>query len=220
LAVFELILNGFLMFLSEGKLLDESDLTLLHAYTLKVEDGVRNATFNKFHFAFPQAPLDSLKSTERRVQFISGFQPVRYHCCPSSCVCYTSPYKTLWQCLKCKADCYKADWTTPQAYFNYLPIIPRLWAMVANFTYAKKMQYRSNHVHDPTKVTDIFDSAHYTLLLGKFVTIGNEELCTWFFSDPQDIALGLSTDGFYPFKCWNKAASPLILISVQLQSPS
>jgi hypothetical protein len=44
------------MFLSKGKLLDESDLTLLRAYTLKVEDGVRNATFNKFHFAFPQAP--------------------------------------------------------------------------------------------------------------------------------------------------------------------
>ena len=46
------------MFLSEGKLLDESNLTLLCAYTLKVEDGITNATFNKFCFAFPQAPLD------------------------------------------------------------------------------------------------------------------------------------------------------------------
>ena len=64
------------MFLSEGKLLDESDLTLLRAYTLKVEDGITNATFNKFRFAFPQAPLDSIKSTEKRVQFLSGFQPV------------------------------------------------------------------------------------------------------------------------------------------------
>ena len=66
------------MFLSEGKLLNESDLTLLHAYTLKVEDGITNATFNKFRFAFPQAPLNSIKSTEKQVQFLSGFQPVRY----------------------------------------------------------------------------------------------------------------------------------------------
>jgi hypothetical protein len=65
LATFEPILNGFLMFLSEGKLLDESDLTLLHAYTLKVEDGITNTTLNKFRFAFPQAPLDSIKSTEK-----------------------------------------------------------------------------------------------------------------------------------------------------------
>jgi hypothetical protein len=61
------------MFLSEGKLLNKSNLTLLQAYTIKVEDGVRNATFNKFCFAFPQAPLNSIKSTERQVQFLSGF---------------------------------------------------------------------------------------------------------------------------------------------------
>jgi hypothetical protein len=60
------------MFLSEGKLLNESNLTLLHAYTLKVEDGVRNTTFNKFHFAFSQAPLNSIKSIERRVQLGHG----------------------------------------------------------------------------------------------------------------------------------------------------
>jgi hypothetical protein len=61
------------MFLSEGKLLNESNLTLLQAYTLKVKDGVRNTTLNKFCFAFPQAPLNSIKSTERWVQFLSGF---------------------------------------------------------------------------------------------------------------------------------------------------
>jgi hypothetical protein len=104
------------MFLAEGKLLNESDLTLLRAYTLKVEDGITNATFNKFRFAFPQAPLDSIKSTEKRVQFLSGFQPVCYSCCPSLCVCYTGPYETLQQCPKCKADHYKADGPTPSVF--------------------------------------------------------------------------------------------------------
>jgi hypothetical protein len=90
--------------------------------------------------------------------------------------------------------------------------------MVANFTYAEKMQYQSNHVCNPTKVTDIFGSAHYTSLLGKFITIGDEELPTWFFSDPQDITLGLSTDGFLPFQVSEQGC--LATHSVQLQSPS
>ena len=88
--------------------------------------------------------------------------------------------------------------------------------MVATSTYAEKMQYQSNHVHNPTKSTDIFDGTHYTLLLGKCVTIGNEELPMWFFSNPRDIALGLSTDGFCPFKHWNKAAWLLILFNYNL----
>ena len=127
------------MFPLEGKLLDKSDLTLLRAYTLKVEDGITNVTFNKLCFTFPQAPLDTIKSVEKQVQFLSGFQPVCYSCCISSCVCFTGPYENLQQCPKCNADCYKADGTTPCAYFKYLPIIPCLQAMVANSIYARKM---------------------------------------------------------------------------------
>ena len=139
-----------------------------------------------------------------------------YSCCPSSCVCYTGPFETLQQCPKCKANCYKADGTTPCSYFEYLPIILHLWAMVANYTYAEKMQYWSNHIHNPTKATDILNGTHYTSLLGKYVTIDNEQLPIRFFSDPWDIALGLSTDGFGPFKHRNKAAWPLILFNYNL----
>ena len=88
--------------------------------------------------------------------------------------------------------------------------------MVANSNYAEKMQYRSNHTHDPTKSTDTFDGTHYTSLLGKCVTVSNEQLPMWFFSDPRDIALGLSTDGFGPFKHRNKAAWPLILFNYNI----
>ena len=38
----------------------------------------------------------------------------------------------------------------------------------------------------------------------------------WFFSDPRDIALGLSTDGFGPFKKRNKTARPLIIFNYNL----
>jgi hypothetical protein len=173
-------------------------------------------TFNKLRFAFPQASIDTLKNTEKRIQSLSGFQPVRYDCCPSSCICYTGPYETLLKCPKCNTNRYKADGTTPQAYFQFLPIIPRLRAMVSNSPYARKMQYRASHQLDPTKVTDIFDGAHYSLLRESFVTVGGEELPNWFFSDPRDIALGLSTDGFGPFKHRTKTAWPIILFNYNL----
>ena len=38
----------------------------------------------------------------------------------------------------------------------------------------------------------------------------------WFFSDPRDIALGLSTDGFGPFKQHNKTAWALIMFNYNL----
>jgi hypothetical protein len=202
--------------LTDGNILDESDLTLLRAYALKLEERLTDKAFNKLRYAFPESPIDSLKNTEKRVRFLSGFQPVRYHRCPSSCVCYTGPYEALTKCPKCKTDRYKADGTTPQAYHDYLPIIPRLRAMLASSSYARKMQYRSNREHDPTKLTDIFDGTHYRSLRETLITIGDEELPTWFFSDPRDIALGLSTDGFGPFKRRTKAAWPVILFNYNL----
>ena len=184
--------------LTEGNILDESDLTLLHAYALKLEECLTDKVFNKLRFAFPQAQIDSLKNTEKHVQFLLGFQPVCYYCCPSSCVCYTGPYETLKKCPKCNTDHYKANGMTPQAIYEHLPIIPCLRTMLASTSYAMKMQYRSKCKADPTKIMDIFHGTHYCLLQETFITIGNEELPTWFFSDPHNIALGLSADGFGP----------------------
>ena len=59
--------------LTEGNILDESDLTLLHAYALKLEDHLTDKVFNKLCFAFPQSPIDTLKNTQKHVQFLSGF---------------------------------------------------------------------------------------------------------------------------------------------------
>ena len=88
--------------------------------------------------------------------------------------------------------------------------------MLSNSSYANKMQYRPKHQQNPTKMTDVFDSTHYHSLLETFVTISDEELPMWFFSDPRDIALGLSTDGFGPFKQCNKTAWPLIIFNYNL----
>ena len=133
-----------------------------------------------------------------------------------SCVCYTGPYEVLLECPKCKHNHYKANGKTPHSYSKYLPLIPCLHAMVLNPSYVWKMQYQSNHQWDPTKLTDIFDGTQYGLLLEEFVTISDEELLMHFFSDPCDIALGLSSDSFCPFKHCTKTSWPLILFNYNL----
>ena len=88
--------------------------------------------------------------------------------------------------------------------------------MLASTSYATKMQYQSKHEADPMKIADIFDGTHYRSLREMFITIGDEELPTWFFSDPRDIALGLSADGFGPFKRRTKTAWPIVLFNYNL----
>jgi hypothetical protein len=88
--------------------------------------------------------------------------------------------------------------------------------MLMNSSYARKMQYWSKCKHDPTTITNIFDGTQYRSLLETFITIGDEELPTWYFSDLCDIALGLSSDGFGPFKRRTKTAWPIILFNYNL----
>lgn len=79
------------------------------------------------------------------------------------------------------------------------------------------MLYRAReHVHTPGIVRDVMDSSLYRSLCGKKVTLDGRELSHCYFEDDHDIALGLSTDGFAPFKHRAKTAWPLILINYNL----
>lgn len=87
--------------------------------------------------------------------------------------------------------------------------------MLSNRTQATKMRYRSEHQHDPKKMTDIFDGEYYQSLLTRPIS-EDQQLPRWFFSDARDIALGLSTDGFGPFKHRTKTCWPVILFNYNL----
>jgi hypothetical protein len=89
--------------------------------------------------------------------------------------------------------------------------------MLANPTRAKEMQYRAfDHEYSADKITDVFDSHIYRQLLGRKVVINGSTASHEYFSDPRDIALGLSTDGFCPFKKRKATAWPLILFNYNL----
>jgi hypothetical protein len=87
--------------------------------------------------------------------------------------------------------------------------------MSANAAHSKKMRYRAEYKHEPGLIKDIFDGSHYQSLLNTIVPAG-EDHPFFYFSDERDIALGLSTDGFAPFKKRNQTCWPIILFNYNL----
>jgi Transposase family tnp2 len=198
----------------DGKSLGASDHDLLRVYTLKVEDHLSDRTFNRFAKAFPTSGHDTLKVTKRRVRSLAGFQPIRYSCCINSCICFVGPYENLTECPNCKEARYGPN-EKPRKYYDYLPIIPRLKAQMANSAQAAKMRYRAEFVHEPGVVKDVFDGSHYRSLLDTRVP-SSEAHPFFYFSDERDIALGLSTDGFAPFKKRSQTCWPIILFNYNI----
>ncbi|EKM74305.1 hypothetical protein AGABI1DRAFT_48245, partial [Agaricus bisporus var. burnettii JB137-S8] len=194
------------------------DLLLLRKYILKTEQHLTEKTFALLRAVFPTSPHSTLKVTKSRVQELSGFQAKYYSCCINSCVCYVGLYKDLTECPYCHEAARDAK-GKPRQVFAYLPLVPRLQAMTSSPHHAEKMRYRGDFQHEPGKVRDVFDGSHYRSLLNKTVSTKNSEdpqppFCH--FSDKRDIALGLSTDGFAPFKQRNKTCWPIILFNYNL----
>jgi len=82
---------------------------------------------------------------------------------------------------------------------------------------ATKMKYRSTgHVHEPGKSSDIFNGSNYRNLRREHVEVNGRRFEHRYFEDERDIALGLSTDGFAPFKRRKNTAWPLIIFNYNL----
>jgi Transposase family tnp2 len=181
-----------------------------------VRDHLSDATFERFPLAFPSISLPSVRQARRRLENLAGFKTVLYDCCPNSCMCYSGPHNILDHCLYCKEP-RRNEAGKPRQTFKYTPFIPRLRAAHANKSRAQLMRYRAHeHYHTPGRMTDIFDSTSYRDLLNSKVTVDGKELPFCFFSDTRDIALGLSTDGFAPFKKRKQTTWPIILFNYNL----
>src|SRR5258708_10532701 len=97
--------------------------------------------------------------------------------------------------------------------FSYMPLIPRLCALMSNHTYATHLQYRADeHAKNrrPGTITHMFDGRHYRALLRDRTYPPN------YFSDHRDIALGFATDGFAPFKKRKHTAWILLIFNYNL----
>jgi hypothetical protein len=154
---------------------------------------------------------------KKHVCALSGLQPICYGCCINSCVCFTGPYEHHTTCPnpQCNEPRFNAK-GLPRKYFAYLPIIPCLLAMLSNRKYAQKLRYRAKFQHEPGMIRDVFDGSYYRTLLQTIVPTGDNDNPFYYFSDERDIALGLSTNGFAPFKRRSQTCWPIVLFIYNL----
>jgi hypothetical protein len=128
------------------------------------------------------------------------------------------------ECKFCKEPRHHSR--KPHQKFVYIPLIPRLKALLHNCDLAKKMQNchkrdlqnmeeeRSGRAGE--SMQDVFNSAHYHSLKDRHIKIHNTTLNSKYFSGKCNIALGLCTDGVGPFKTRKVSCWPLVVVNYNL----
>lgn len=129
------------------------------------------------------------------MEVLSGIKPLLFDMCRDSCCLFAGPFASKSECPSCGALRF-LDNGKPFMQFSYLPITPRIQAWFQSQPMIERLMYRSTHVHTPGQISDIFDGTNYQGMLGSDILLDGERLPHQFFSDPRDIALGVSTDGF------------------------
>ncbi|KAG8741316.1 hypothetical protein FRC10_003020, partial [Ceratobasidium sp. 414] len=153
----------------------------------------------------------------RRLRILAGLETRIYDCCINSCCCFLGKYAALDKCPFCKENRYNARGTA-RRFFRYTPLIPQLRGMFQDPSMSAKLRYRANfeQEREPDVVKDVFDGENYRKLRETPVKAAGEYR---FFSNPEDIALGLSTDGFRLFKRefqGHSSAWPIIFLNYNL----
>ncbi|CUA76247.1 RNA-directed RNA polymerase L [Rhizoctonia solani] len=207
-----------------GRTLNDDDMKAVRGFNYKVDTDMSARAYDKLPRAFPDELGDLPKTYTLRTRMarLSGIKGVRIDCCVNSCMAFTDPFDTLDYCLFCLEGRYRPcsdpdARPTARKYFQYLPIIPRLINMYRHPQTAEQLAYRSMFEHIPQLIRDIFDGAHYRRLCRSRVVVGGETLPHDFFSLPTDIALGLSSDGFGPFKSRKQSCWPLLAFNYNLK---
>ncbi|THU92541.1 hypothetical protein K435DRAFT_576560, partial [Dendrothele bispora CBS 962.96] len=177
----------------------EDDLAILRLFSFKLKSHITDDGFGLLPFVFPDNNVPSWKVTRKRVEELSNLRPEVYHCCVNSCMCYTGVYSEDTLCRFCKEPRFRPD-GKPRKVFTYVPLIPRLIGYYRSLSMVEKLEYRATFTSDSGEITDVFDGSHYKSLCGQYVTVGGQPLDHKFFSDRRDIALGLSSDGFAPWR--------------------
>jgi hypothetical protein len=198
--------------------LDESDHAMCRAFAFKVSTHMPDAAWKKACYAFHTTPpIPGLLQLRSRANFLAGFTAEVYDCCPNSCLCYTGPHSDATSCVYCGLSRYHGQ-GKPRKRFTYIPLIPRLQAFCTNAEIATRMQYRHQSESDaiPGVIRDVFDGAHYKALKSKIVQIDKKTFQHRYFDGSQDIALGLSTDGFAPFNKRKSTTWPIIVFNYNL----
>jgi hypothetical protein len=195
---------------SGGEQLEEPDLESMRLFSYKIEEFVTDRAYSKLRFVFPGTTIPSAKENRTRAAFLSAFKAQRFDCCINSCCCFVGPNQDLTQCPFCDEARFSVAGRARKRY-TFIPLIARLIGMYRNKECALTLRYRDSYQPDPDgTMKDIMDGKLYQNLQKKNVVVDGQVFNHKFFSDWRDIALGLSTDGFAPFRRRKQTCWPII----------
>ena len=95
----------------------------------------------------------------------------------------------------------------------------QLQTMMKDKTLAKQLKYRDTYSTascNNNAIQDVFDCSVYQELLGKRVVVNGQTQEHTYFSDPRDVALGISLDGVTYFNRRQHSVWPVILVNYNL----
>nr|XP_016511549.1 PREDICTED: uncharacterized protein LOC107828697 [Nicotiana tabacum] len=193
---------------------------LLH---LKCLNGWSNNSFSMLlellKDVFPEGEIlpKSFNDAKRIIKNL-GLEYKKIHACLNDCMIYWSETKDRTDCKFCKAPRYKQfvgesgsleTSKIPAKVFRYFPLIPRLQRLFMSSKTSTDMRW---HAEGHTK-DGVMRHPADSIAWRKF-----DELHQDFSQDPQNVRLGLSSDGFNPFKSMSISHStwPVVLVPYNL----
>lgn len=197
--------------------LSRDEMEDIRAFNLKVDTVMKDSVFLKIHRAYPTSvPEQSIYQLQRSISRLSEIKSHPFDCCVGSCICYHGPHSNLEVCPFCREPRFDNQ-GRPRKSFHYLPFIPRLQGMYRNSSLAQTLQtYRASPGNDRGVYNDIIDGQYYQDLCLRYVRINGREQSYTYFDDKHDIAIGISFDGFAPFKRRKQTCWPIMLINYNL----
>ena len=197
----------------------EADMDDICAFNLHITKNSMNRAYECLRRSFPhKLALCSLYQTQKRVAVLSSVKPNTVDCCAKGCCCYTGKFEGLDACPYCNKPQFSSP-GIPKKKFQYLEIKPLLDAMFRDKSTARLMGYRHQYTmnrQDDNTIGDIFNGSIYNDLRDQNVVVDGQKLQHKYFSDPRDVALGLSLDGCTIFNRQKHSAWPVTLINLNL----
>ena len=168
--------------------------------------------------AFPHlTALPRSASEAKKLTTDLGLGYKKIHACPNDCMIYWDKRKDQQSCHICKAPRYKSSigdkvgessksrkLNKPAKVLHYFPLIPRLKRIYMCEKTAKEMRWHDEGRTKDGKLRHPADALAWKAFDARY---------SEFASDPRSVRLGLSSDGFNPFRIMSTTYStwPVLL---------
>lgn len=172
----------------------------------KIRHNISDNAFDKLSniLTIDISNLSSLYINQMRLKNLTGIESVNVDCCTNSCIAYTGTYETLDSCPYCNEPRLN-DKAKPRKRFNTIPLIPRLKLQYSNAERSHELRYRAEYIQVEDRFADVFNGGVY------------KQLCdNGSFAHEQDVALGISTDGFQIFRQRTNDCWPILIVNYNI----